>query len=401
MKGHLLPTKPSAKGIIYTHTGLRGIAAITILLGHISNWHPQAMGLDSDFFLFFKTYGAAAVDFFFILSGFVLNWVYVKKGKPFIFSSYVRARVARLVPLYFLTLAILLPFPLYNVFRHGLTYMGKDFYLALISSIFMVSGILNGWHLSINHPSWSICVEFFCCLLLFPPLVRLNRVIEGKFCPTWIWNFSILVCTLGLAFCYRRHPISIGLEWWDCSWLASGAFGFSAGFFLCSLYRHTLTRRPFVPLINFFCLSALAIPFLSRLGYLPEYSILFTFPFLIYFTAFDLGVLASIMKIPCFQWLGEKSYSICLWNFSIIYLISITPIGKIHTFHDSHPLLAEVVYCLIIVTLVLVVSELSYRYFESPCREYIRNPRHLFPLFQKRTADPVLNSGTQIRLPRQ
>jgi len=85
MKGHLLPTKPSAKGIIYTHTGLRGIAAITILLGHISNWHPQAMGLDSDFFLFFKTYGAAAVDFFFILSGFVLNWVYVKKGKPFIF----------------------------------------------------------------------------------------------------------------------------------------------------------------------------------------------------------------------------------------------------------------------------------------------------------------------------
>jgi peptidoglycan/LPS O-acetylase OafA/YrhL len=362
---------PNPKGMIYSHTGLRGIAAITIMMGHISTWQPANLSLKNPFFNFFQTHGLA-VDFFFILSGFVLNWVYVKSDESFRWSSYARARIARIVPLYFLTLSILVIFPILSLIKHGLKYLPEDFCFSLISSILMLSGIIDGWHLAINHPSWSICVEFFCCLALFPVLIKFNTFLIRDSSANLIFSVLVFASIYLVMICHREHLTMQGP--WDYTWLSFGVFGFSSGFFLCTLYRRiSLYWRPSLLVINFVCLLVLLIFFLSRFGRLPEQTFLYTCPFLLYFTAFDRGVISTVLKFPFLQWLGERSYSICLWNYPIILIMRPTLGGRVEVFRCIYFLLPSIIYSLGVLSAVLLVSELSFRYFEAPCREYLRN----------------------------
>jgi peptidoglycan/LPS O-acetylase OafA/YrhL len=234
----------------------------------------------------------------------------------------------------------------------------------------MVSGILDGFHHTLDGPAWSISVEFFCYLILFPLLVCLNRLLfKNKL------GVMVSVLLVGLfTFCLYRCgsgdleiPLKISHWEWNCSWLGRGIFGFCAGFFLCSIFRKSLIRPPSLLAINLMFFVAVGIFFLTRIGILPDYLILFLFPFLVFFTAYDLGFGATILKVKPLQWLGERSYSIYLWHMPLlifqIFLFSLT--GKIMPTGPWD--------CAILVALVLVISEISYRYFETPCRDYIRS----------------------------
>jgi peptidoglycan/LPS O-acetylase OafA/YrhL len=78
-------------------TGLRGVAATVVALTH---FHPT-LPYDLQEFFFWHD---AAVDLFFCLSGFTLSYVY--SGTNFQFSRYLTARIARIYPLYLVTLII-------------------------------------------------------------------------------------------------------------------------------------------------------------------------------------------------------------------------------------------------------------------------------------------------------
>jgi peptidoglycan/LPS O-acetylase OafA/YrhL len=166
--------------VIYSHTGLRGIAAMSVVLAHFSLPETDSWIHYQNFFRLFHWHGEA-VDLFFILSGFILNWVYLSSEAPLNWASYIRARVARIIPLYYLTAALFLPVPLYSILKHGFAYVGLDYPRTLLLNAFMISGIIDGFHHTINAPAWSISVEFFCYLALFPPLVCLNRfILKGR-----------------------------------------------------------------------------------------------------------------------------------------------------------------------------------------------------------------------------
>jgi len=65
--------KPGAP-VIYSHTGLRGIAAMSVFLAHIADPDVTNWNLDQRFFEFFRWSGYA-VDLFFILS-----WLHSELG---------------------------------------------------------------------------------------------------------------------------------------------------------------------------------------------------------------------------------------------------------------------------------------------------------------------------------
>ena len=89
---------------LYTLTPLRGIAAVLVVLFHSQIFFYPLAGSWAGSFL---ARGWLWVDFFFVLSGFILCHVY---GEAFrdgirrpVYLAYLRARFARVYPLHFIT----------------------------------------------------------------------------------------------------------------------------------------------------------------------------------------------------------------------------------------------------------------------------------------------------------
>lgn len=149
-------------------TGLRFVAALHVVVYHALR--PVLVDAQSPVARF-TAHGPDAVTLFFVLSGFVLTWVYGASDAPIPRRAYFMARVARLAPVYFL--ALLAVVPLGALARaHGVV---QDPLGAL--SLVLVSTGLQAWipsaALRWNPPAWSLSCELFF-YALFPWLLGLT-----------------------------------------------------------------------------------------------------------------------------------------------------------------------------------------------------------------------------------
>jgi peptidoglycan/LPS O-acetylase OafA/YrhL len=134
-------------------TSLRGVAALTVLIFHVT---PD-----------FRSY--LAVDLFFLLSGFVLTYVYreIELTRQSYFN-FLKARLARIYPVHLMMLVVLLP----------MLDTRPDFSSGgLLSSLLLMQ---SPWHsICWNYASWSISAEWHS-YLLFPILVINYRTRSNK-----------------------------------------------------------------------------------------------------------------------------------------------------------------------------------------------------------------------------
>jgi peptidoglycan/LPS O-acetylase OafA/YrhL len=355
--------------VIYSHTGLRGIAAMSVVMAHIYKGQSTNWDLNENIFRFFQWHNYA-VDLFFILSGFILNWIYLFSGENVNWRTYLRARVGRITPLYYVTLLVSIPIVYYSYLKHGYEYIGEHNYtLVGLANLVMISGVIG--LPTLNGPAWSISVEFFCYLALFPILMRVFRRITTRF-ELIASVLLIIILTQCLVLTYSLEPVKLLQYDWNSQALFRGLTGFSIGFLLCSIFRSPLIEKPNKYLIDIILSLAVLVFIFTRIKLLQAHILLYSFPFAIYFTAFDKGFIARILKVNLFKWLGERSYSIYLWHMP---LLSCFPTFSkwicAHYFIGLHP--SGNLLCFILVTIILIVSELSYKYFEVPSRNYIRN----------------------------
>lgn len=144
--------------------GLRGVAAILVVWFHISecfSYDPVDKWLN---------HGFLAVDFFFVLSGFVISYSYDDRwGKTLNTWSFFRRRLIRLHPLVILSALIGL-FAFY--FSDCATYAGVTNvrWYVLLGSVLLSALLIPqpaGWNLrgveelsSVNIPEWSLMFEY-------------------------------------------------------------------------------------------------------------------------------------------------------------------------------------------------------------------------------------------------
>lgn len=169
-RGDLLIVKPTS--LKYSRdvkclTSLRFFAAAWVVLLHFSHELPMAV---TDLTQFFEN-GRLGVDFFFVLSGFILSHVYLTSLEEdrFSFRRFIQKRLARLYPLHLVCILLvagyigagaLVGVSVSNPEVYSLDRLGYNLLLM------HAWGVVDG--MSWNYVSWSISAEWFAYLLFLP-----------------------------------------------------------------------------------------------------------------------------------------------------------------------------------------------------------------------------------------
>lgn len=173
-------------------TGVRFVAALWVVAYHVARpWlsaheaSPLSVSL-ADRGRDLLAGAPFAVTLFFVLSGFVLTWVYAPHVAGGMNTrAFAAARLSRVVPIYVLAVAAAVPIGVVARARG----MVEDGYLSLL----WVASATQAWipdaALSWNPPLWSVSVEvafYFSFLWLLPRLVRAApRTLVGLAVAAW------------------------------------------------------------------------------------------------------------------------------------------------------------------------------------------------------------------------
>ncbi|MEX2407714.1 MAG: acyltransferase, partial [Rhodovibrionaceae bacterium] len=236
--------RPEDRRFLASLEGLRGLAALTIVLYH--QRHALAVVLDRllpgslELLQPVIVNGRMAVDLFFILSGFILAYVYLGERAPLDGPSwrrYLLYRVARIYPLHLFMLALWVPYILFLVtaVHPEQSFAGRTGGApAVIERIFLVH---MWWHdrrpLAMNVPDWSISIEW-ACYLLFPLIVLLLRRCareadaEGRALLPRSAALALLLAAFALAYLTIAFQKS-GIHGYGYIWLFRGGCEFLIG----------------------------------------------------------------------------------------------------------------------------------------------------------------------------
>jgi peptidoglycan/LPS O-acetylase OafA/YrhL len=161
--------------------GVRGLAILMVMLYHFSCCYPHSADSTTSGIFRLLHLGWAGVDFFFVLSGFLITGILLdSKGSNNYFKNFYMRRILRIFPLYFGTLFFLFYIlPFFAQFAQLPPWMQTfsdpaetRYQFSLWTYTFNIALAANGWAWPLLTPYWSLSVEeqFY---LLWPPLVYL------------------------------------------------------------------------------------------------------------------------------------------------------------------------------------------------------------------------------------
>lgn len=160
--------------------GLRGIACLMVVFFHMPTWHSfLQMGLirNSDLM----------VDFFFVLSGFIISRTYHNRIKTWgDFIKFQTLRFGRLYPVHFVMLVafLILECIRYYLWTAGgapgaAVPFGVNNLQAFVQHLFLLQSVLPlGDVMSFNVPAWSISTEFYT-YIIFALLLLIFRSLSA------------------------------------------------------------------------------------------------------------------------------------------------------------------------------------------------------------------------------
>ncbi len=330
----------------YLLDGLRGVAALGVMARHLWLQSNGWVGLNM------------LVDFFFVLSGFVLAPQLVNM-KPSGRKGFVTKRIVRLWPTLipvFLLIIAQERIPVLHV--HGNTVVHSVYqYLGafLLLQLYLPSLI------SVNDPLWSLSAEFLvnvAATYFLPNKSNLKRLlltcIALQILGIWLSN------KFNLGWGFNHYLISLGRSF----------FGFYAGIYLFQ-WKLKSNRKPSYSKLGGVFAGCYVIFFLLQYSH---YYIILAGPifYLLLRELISLDQRAMNDRvISLCKVLGKLSYGIYVWH-EIINRLRIPAFINKHFFASSTSSDFWMSFTGFMVTtaLVLLASQLSYRFFEIHVRKW-------------------------------
>jgi peptidoglycan/LPS O-acetylase OafA/YrhL len=352
-------------------TPLRGVAALFVVAFHLQFWIPnlQYPATAPAFLL-----GYVWVDFFFLLSGFVISHVYggwLAGGiRAFPYARFLYARWCRVYPLHFAVLAALVIFELVQA---GLLALGRlpgfEPFAAgnPVSGIFTHLLLVNGWNLhdrlTWNFPAWSISAEVVA-YLAFPVLWVWLR---GRSAPVSWLAFALLLAALDALARTNGGRLAIHHDYGVVRCLLE----FPMGILVYEAYRSGRLVRWLSTDAAFGVALAWVVLLMTTLA--RDILIVPGFALLLLAAAHNQGLASRLLASRPLVHLGDVSYSIYMVNVPVIIgfrALWLAATGE--SFGAGFGVGEAWAAWVAAVAVVIAVSTATHRYVEVPARAALR-----------------------------
>ncbi|WP_432468329.1 acyltransferase family protein [Agarivorans sp. Z349TD_8] len=342
----------------------RGLCALSVVVFHM-HWIESITELD------FFSGALVFVEFFFVLSGFVLAHGYGFK-RELDFKSFMKSRFFRLYPLHFAMFIFAFSFQCIKFFAYdygGITFGSEPFsgnfaFSEIIPNLMLI----QSWtpyteHLSYNGPSWSISIEFYMYAILFMSILffKSHKVIS------WL-----MISTISYILLFSGSDVLLNTVLRGLSCFFGGAVAYLVYTKISDL-RPTYVLGSLVETILIVSVIFSVQSNIQNKGALC--SILFILTVL--FFAFESGIVSNALKNKPFQYLGMLSYSIYMVHgIILLYLGALFKVlekvlnVKIRVMTDTveYTTLGNAfinnIAVFTIVVLVVFISHFTYKYIE-------------------------------------
>ncbi|MBS0470837.1 MAG: acyltransferase [Proteobacteria bacterium] len=367
----------AATGHFNSLDALRGIAAIGVALSHVG-WITSLTNTR------LLANAHLLVDFFFVLSGFVIAFNYADRlNNGTETARFVWLRFWRLYPLHFVMLLVFVVIEAmkwYAAHRYGLVpnqqALSTNTPTAFLTNMFLIQSFGFNTNDTFNGVSWSISTEFYAYLAFALIALVVRRRIG--------WAASAVVFATGLLVWRDGGSLS---HTWDILAFNRCLFGFFLGVLVFVGYGNS-TRLGQLPAGAAAALSVATIAALAIfLALKPNGVAEFLAPFLSAAIIFVLAatprnaVSAALSTRPMI-WLGQVSYSIymvhlaILWSLAqfarvVLHAPSVIAGAKQINF-VALPAPAGDILLVAAIGIVLLASHASYLLIEAPWRDWSR-----------------------------
>ena len=356
--------------------GLRGIAAVMVVMFHILETFSGG-----DHAKQLINHGYLAVDFFFVLSGFVIGYAYDDRWGKMTLVDFFKRRLIRLHPMIIVGMiigAIMFYFQ-DSQFFPGISDVpvGKMLLIMLIGFTLvpvLPSMDIRGWSEMhpLNGPAWSLFFEYIANILYALFVRRFSNTV-----------LAILVFVAGAALIHLAvtspHGDVIGGWSLDGTQLRIGftrlIYPFFAGLLLSRVIKPGQIKHAFL-LCSILLIMILAMPRVGSSdslwmnGLYDSLSIVFIFPLIIYIGASG-QVQGSFAKVNKF--LGDISYPIYIIHYPFIYTfmawVANNKISMTGPSPVSMNVLALVAFGILVITILLAYA--CVKLYDEPIRKWL------------------------------
>ncbi len=356
--------------------GLRGVAALLVVFYHIFEGLSFAAG---GTLITTINHGYLAVDFFFILSGFVIGYAYDDRWKRnMTLGNFFTRRLIRLHPMIIMgTIIGAITFCIQGSVQWDGSHVATSaVMLALLAAMFFIPAYPgagydvrgNGEMFSLNGPSWSLFFEYIGNILYALFIHRLSNR-----------GLAILVALSGIGLAWFALFDIVGYGMLGVGWTLDGAnfwggmlrmlFPFSLGMLLSRHFRPIKIRGAFwicsAVLLILFC-----VPYIEGKspvclnGVYELICIALIFPALVWIAAS--GKTTDKQSTRICRFLGDISFPLYAIHYPLMYLFYAWLIkNKLYTFTECWQM-AALVY-----TGSILLAYLCLKCYDEPVRKWL------------------------------
>lgn len=366
---------------IHTLDSLRGIFALMVVLLHFpAEWtfleHPLVRN------------DGISVDFFFVLSGFVVSLIYsesLTNGRNF--GNYMIRRFGRIWPLHVFVLLLFLGLDIvrFAASKRGLAsddaFFGQsDYWTVWFQDLLFFNAFRTEPSFHLNFPAWSIGAEFWT-YVVFGLLVLTTR--------QWLPVAAAIAMAgcLSILLGYIDPGFGAAFGWA----LFRSIFFFLAGYAVWHVWKHLKDRALPVPSlveVGTVIVVILAILYRNTLPVPPiAFAIIFGAAIVVF--CFQAGIISRLLLTRPVLAIGERSYSIYLLHVLVMTVVGMalrittrltgfdfykpgTVSGEPIDLLSLGPVWATNLAVAAMLLLIIWVSGLTYRYVELPGQKLAR-----------------------------
>ena len=362
--------------------GLRGVAAILVLFYHIFEGFSFAelQNKAGDGIITTLNHGHIAVDFFFILSGFVISYAYDDRWKKMSTWQFFKRRLIRLHPMLIMGAVIgflafaFVGFERWNVNEEA-TATGWVM-IAMMLTMFMIPAVPgipyevrgNGEMFPLNGPTWSLFFEYIGNILYALFMRRISTKL-----------LTVFTVLLGIAHAWFFIGNISGYDMIGVGWtidevnfwggLVRMLFPFSMGMLLARTFKPRKIKGAFwicsITLTVLFSVPYIASTGSISLNSLYEFvCIALLFPVIVWIGA--CGSAGSGITSKANRILGDISYPLYIVHYPIMYVFYAWLIEKkYYTLGDCWET------ALLVVISSILLAFLCLKFYDEPVRRWL------------------------------